>query len=100
LVVGRAFRGLVSAETAWVVVSGVSVQGAVGSRVCEAFEPRRILGPILPPLEWLYPNEVVRDLVDHLRFLTLDGWRSENEFKKLREQHLAECERLDKECKG
>jgi hypothetical protein len=34
------------------------------------------------------------------RFLTLDYWRSEEEFKSYRTQNLAEYERLDKEFEG
>jgi heme-degrading monooxygenase HmoA len=44
-------------------------------------------------------TELVRDVADRLRFLTLDYWASEEEFKRFREQNHAEYERLDKECK-
>ena len=42
-------------------------------------------------------TELVRDVADGLRFLTLDYWQSEEEFKKFREQNHPEYERLDKE---
>ncbi len=46
-------------------------------------------------------TELVRDVTDRERFLTLDYWRrSEEEFKSFREQNLAEYERLDKEHEG
>jgi len=45
-------------------------------------------------------TELVRDVADQGRFLTLDYWRSEDHFKTFREQHLAEYERLDKELEG
>jgi heme-degrading monooxygenase HmoA len=45
-------------------------------------------------------TELVKDVVDHLRFLTLDYWQTEEEFKQFREQNLAEYERLDKEFEG
>jgi heme-degrading monooxygenase HmoA len=45
-------------------------------------------------------TDLVRDVVDRLRFLTLDYWRSEEEFDRFREQNLAEYERLDKEFAG
>ncbi len=45
-------------------------------------------------------TELVRDVADPLRFLTLDYWQSQSEFKKFREQNLAEYERLDKELEG
>ena len=42
-------------------------------------------------------TELVRDVADPLRFLTLDYWQSQSEFKKFRDANLAEYERLDKE---
>jgi heme-degrading monooxygenase HmoA len=45
-------------------------------------------------------TELVRDVADRQRFLTLDYWRSQSEFKKFREQNLAEYERLDREFEG
>jgi len=43
-------------------------------------------------------TELVRDVDDTQRFLTLDHWQSEEEFKSFRQQNLVEYERLDKEC--
>src|SRR5262249_19675778 len=45
-------------------------------------------------------TELVRDVADPLRFLTLDYWESEEEFKDFHEQNLAEYKRLDKEFEG
>ena len=42
-------------------------------------------------------TELVRDVTDPRRFLTLDYWQSQSEFKRFREQNRAEYERLDKE---
>ena len=42
-------------------------------------------------------TELVRDVADHLRYLTLDYWQAEEEFVRFRQQHLVEYERLDKE---
>jgi heme-degrading monooxygenase HmoA len=42
-------------------------------------------------------TELVRDVADRERFLTLDYWQSQGEFKRFREQNQAEYERLDKE---
>ena len=42
-------------------------------------------------------TELVKDLAVPLRFLTLDYWHSQSEFKKFRDANLAEYERLDKE---
>jgi heme-degrading monooxygenase HmoA len=45
-------------------------------------------------------TELVRDVAADFRYLTLDYWKSEEEFKRFREQNLAEYERLDKEFEG
>jgi heme-degrading monooxygenase HmoA len=45
-------------------------------------------------------TELVRDVADHLRYLTLDYWQTEEEFNGFRRQNLAEYERLDKEFEG
>ena len=45
-------------------------------------------------------TELVRDVAIDFRYLTLDYWRSEEEFKHFRKQNLAEYERLDKEFEG
>lgn len=42
-------------------------------------------------------TELVKDVADPRRFLTLDYWQSQSEFKKFRDANLAEYERLDKE---
>ncbi len=45
-------------------------------------------------------TELVRDVADHLRFITLDYWETEEEFHRFRQQNQAEYERLDKEFEG
>jgi heme-degrading monooxygenase HmoA len=45
-------------------------------------------------------TELVRDVAVDFRYLTLDYWQSEEEFKRFREQNLAEYGRLDKELEG
>jgi heme-degrading monooxygenase HmoA len=45
-------------------------------------------------------TELVRDVAVDFRYLTLDYWQSEEEFKRFRKQNLAEYERLDKEFEG
>lgn len=45
-------------------------------------------------------TELVRDVSDHFRFLTLDYWQTEEEFSGFRERNLAEYERLDREFEG
>jgi heme-degrading monooxygenase HmoA len=45
-------------------------------------------------------TELVRDVAEHLRFVTLDYWRTEEEFASFRRQNVAEYERLDRELEG
>lgn len=45
-------------------------------------------------------TELVRDVADQLRFLTLDYWQTEEEFNRFRTQNMAEYERLDREFEG
>ena len=45
-------------------------------------------------------TELVRDVTDHLRFLTLDVWKTEADFNDFRERHLAKYKRLDREFEG
>ena len=45
-------------------------------------------------------TELVRDVSDHFRFLTLDYWQTEKEFSEFRERNLAEYKRLDREFEG
>jgi heme-degrading monooxygenase HmoA len=45
-------------------------------------------------------TQLVRDVADPGRFLTLDYWESEEDFKRFREQNPAEYERLDKQFEG
>src|SRR5216684_324411 len=42
-------------------------------------------------------TELVRDVTDTLRFLTLDYWQTEEDFSRFHEQNLAGYERLDRE---
>jgi heme-degrading monooxygenase HmoA len=45
-------------------------------------------------------TELVRDVTDRLRFLTLDYWQTENDFSRFRTENVAEYERLDREFAG
>ena len=45
-------------------------------------------------------TELVQDVADPGRFLTLDNWHSEEDFKRFRQQNLAEYERLDEQFAG
>jgi heme-degrading monooxygenase HmoA len=43
-------------------------------------------------------TELVRDVADRGRYLTLDYWHSEEEFKRFREQNQAEYRKIDEQC--
>lgn len=45
-------------------------------------------------------TELLRDMKEERRFVTLDFWSSEAEFSRFHTQHLAEYERLDKELES
>jgi heme-degrading monooxygenase HmoA len=45
-------------------------------------------------------TELVKDVADRFRYLTLDYWQAEEEFNRFRQQHLGEYGRLDKEFEG
>ncbi|HEY1525836.1 MAG TPA: antibiotic biosynthesis monooxygenase [Candidatus Angelobacter sp.] len=45
-------------------------------------------------------TELVKDVAVANRLLTLDYWRTEEEFSRFKERHLAEYERLDREFEG
>jgi heme-degrading monooxygenase HmoA len=45
-------------------------------------------------------TELVKDVSDHFRYLTLDYWQTEEEFDRFRREHLAEYERMDREFEG
>jgi heme-degrading monooxygenase HmoA len=45
-------------------------------------------------------TELVRDVADRFRFLTLDYWQTEESFNDFHQRNLAEYERLDKELEG
>jgi heme-degrading monooxygenase HmoA len=45
-------------------------------------------------------SELVRDVASDFRFLTLDYWKTEEEFNRFKHERLAEYERLDQEFEG
>ena len=45
-------------------------------------------------------TELVRDVADSRRFLTLDYWQAEEDFERFREQNLTEYKRLDEQFAG
>jgi heme-degrading monooxygenase HmoA len=45
-------------------------------------------------------TELVKDVSDHFRYLTLDYWQTEEEFDRFRREQLAGYERMDREFEG
>ena len=45
-------------------------------------------------------TELVHDVVDRSRFLTLDYWQTEADFDDFQKRYLAEYNRLDREFEG
>ena len=45
-------------------------------------------------------TELLRDVAEERRFVTLDYWQSEEEFNQFRHQYLAEYQRLDQELES
>jgi heme-degrading monooxygenase HmoA len=45
-------------------------------------------------------TELVHDVIDHSRFLTLDYWQTEADFDDFRKRYLADYKRLDREFAG
>ena len=66
----------------------------------EKYDPRGIWVQFFLRGQGYIRTELVRDVAGPQRFLTLDYWRSEDEFTTFREQNLAEYERMDKEFAG
>ena len=47
-----------------------------------------------------YRTELLKDVAETDRYLTLDFWQTEEEFERFRSENRAEYERLDREFEG
>jgi len=45
-------------------------------------------------------TELVRDLKESARYLTLDFWTSQSAYEHFRKQHLAEYQAIDRQCEA
>jgi heme-degrading monooxygenase HmoA len=45
-------------------------------------------------------TELVQDLKDSARYLTLDFWTSQSAYERFREQHLPEYQAIDRQCEA
>ena len=87
-------------RSAYVIVWEFRIRQGVEAEFVEHYGPDGTWAGFFQRGEGYIRTELVRDLADQARFLTLDYWRSQSEFKKFREQNRAEYERLDKELEG
>ena len=83
---------------AYVIVWEFRIRQGKEAEFIEKYGPEGIWAGFFGGSQAYIRTELVRDVTDQQRFLTLDYWQSEKEFTKFREQNLAEYERLDREC--
>lgn len=76
------------------------IRPEVGAEFVEQYGPDGVWARLFRQAEGYIRTELLRDVTDKRRFLTLDYWKSEEEFNQFRRQHSADYERLDKELQG
>jgi heme-degrading monooxygenase HmoA len=84
----------------YVIVWEFRIKPEVEAEFMEQYGPVGIWARLFKQSQGYLKTELLRDVTDDRRFLTLDYWKSEEEFNKFRRQHSAEYERLDKELQG
>ena len=84
----------------YVIVWEFRVTADKEAEFIEKYDPEGTWARFFRNGEGYIRTELVRDLADPRRFLTLDYWQSQSEFKRFREQNRAEYERLDKELEN
>jgi heme-degrading monooxygenase HmoA len=87
-------------RSAYVIVWEFRIRQGTELEFAEHYGPDGSWARFFQSGEGYIRTDLVRDVSDGGRFLTLDYWKSQSEFKKFREQNLAEYERLDKEFEG
>ena len=83
-----------------VIVWEFRVAASKEAEFIEKYGPEGIWARFFREGQGYIGTELVQDVADPGRFLTLDYWRSEENFKRFREQNLAEYERLDEQFEG
>jgi len=81
-----------------VIVWEFGVKPATEAEFVEKYGPEGIWAKFFRGGQGYVRTELVRDVADRGRFLTLDYWRSEEEFKSFREQNQAEYKKIDEQC--
>ena len=84
----------------YVIVWEFRTKAGKEAEFIEKYGPEGVWARFFRQSEGYIRTELVNDVTDHLRFLTLDYWKSQEAFKAFRKQNLAEYERLDKEFEG
>lgn len=84
----------------YVIAWEFRIRPDVEAEFIEQYGPEGIWARLFRQSEGYLKTELLRDVADNRRFLTLDYWKSEEAFNEFRRQHAAEYERLDKELEG
>ena len=83
---------------AHVIVWEFRVRPDAETRFIEKYGPDGIWARFFRGGQGYIRTELVKDVAERGRFLTLDYWHSEEEFKRFRDQNQAEYKRIDREC--
>ncbi len=89
-----------ASDPQYVIVWEFRIQPGVEAEFIEKYGPEGIWTWFFRGSKGYVRTELVRDVADERRFLTLDYWQSEEEYTRFRKQNLAEYERMDKEFEG
>jgi heme-degrading monooxygenase HmoA len=81
----------------YVIVWEFQARPGVEAEFIEQYGPEGVWARLFRQSEGYIRTELLRDVAGKRRFLTLDYWKSEEEFNRFSKQHSAEYERLDKE---
>lgn len=84
----------------YVIVWEFRIKPEVEDEFMEQYGPEGIWARLFKQSQGYLKTELLRDVTDNRRFLTLDYWKSEEEFSRFHKQHSAEYERLDKKLQG
>jgi heme-degrading monooxygenase HmoA len=88
------------ADAEYVIVWEFRVTAGKEAEFIEKYGPVGVWARFFREGQGYIRTELVRDVADSGRFVTLDYWQSEEDFRRFRNQNLAEYERLDEEFEG
>lgn len=87
-------------QSQYVIVWEFRIRPGVEAEFVEKYGPEGAWARFFRRSDGYIRTELVRDVTVGRRYLTLDYWKSEEEFKRFQEENLAEYERLDKQFEG